>query len=103
MWQAALDKGVFEGAEVDRADGYIHFSTAQQLEQTAAKHFAGQNDLVLISIESATLGKDLRWEPSRGGDLFPHLYAHFTPQQIHAAHPLPLSADGEHDFGDLLT
>ncbi|MBV8756535.1 MAG: DUF952 domain-containing protein [Deltaproteobacteria bacterium] len=81
QWQAAEATGVFTGAPVDVADGYIHFSTAEQLPETLAKHFAGQRDLLLIAVEADALGEALRWEPSRGGALFPHLYA-----------PLPVAA-----------
>ncbi len=81
QWQAAEASGTFTGAPVDVADGYIHFSTAAQLPDTLAKHFAGQRDLLLIAVEADALGPALRWEVSRGGDHFPHLYA-----------PLPVSA-----------
>ncbi len=81
QWSAAEAKGVFEGSPIDVRDGYIHFSTAEQLEETLAKHFAGQTDLVIITVESESFGAALKWEPSRGGLLFPHLYA-----------PLPVSS-----------
>ena len=73
-WAEAEAAGVFAGAAVDRADGFIHFSTAEQAPETAAKWFAGRDDLTLAAIDAEALGKDLRWEPSRGGALFPHLY-----------------------------
>ena len=72
-WAAAQQSGVFTGSEVDRRDGFIHFSTADQLAETLAKHFAGQTDLVVLAVDPDRLD-DLRMEPSRGGDLFPHLY-----------------------------
>ena len=72
QWSAAQASGVFEGAPVDIADGFIHFSTAAQVDETAQRHFAGRGDLLLIAV--ATDGLDIRWEPSRGGALFPHLY-----------------------------
>lgn len=75
QWRDAEAKGVFDGAPVDLRDGYIHFSTAEQLEETLSKHFAGQSDLLIITFESDALGEALKWEPSRGGQLFPHLYA----------------------------
>ena len=75
QWSEAEAKGVFEGAPIDVRDGYIHFSTAEQLEETLAKHFAGQTDLLIITVESESFGAALKWEPSRGGQLFPHLYA----------------------------
>ena len=98
LWQEALDKGVFVGAPIDLADGYIHFSTASQMRETAARHFAGRDDLVLVAIESAGLGDRLKWEASRGGDLFPHLYAPLDLAHIVWVHPLPLDAKGQHVF-----
>src|SRR5262249_4723632 len=74
LWQEAEHPGVFRGAPVDHADGYIHFSTAAQVRETATRHFAGQADLLLIAVEAEALGPALKWEPSRGGALFPHLY-----------------------------
>ncbi|KAL5684450.1 hypothetical protein EMGR_006194, partial [Emarellia grisea] len=73
LWRRAEDIGRFEGATIDRSDGYIHFSTAAQVAETAARHFAGAEDLVLVAVEADDLGPALRYEPSRGGDLFPHL------------------------------
>jgi len=100
MWAEAEVAGVFSGAPVDVADGFIHFSTAAQMRETAAKHFAGQNDLVLVAIEAAALGEALRWEPSRGGDLFPHLYGPLALSAVRSVRPLPLGADGLHQFPD---
>lgn len=97
-WQAALNDGVFRGAVVDLRDGYIHFSMGTQVAETAAKHFAGQEDLVLIAINAAALGDALRWEPSRGGDLFPHLYGTFAPEIVRSVTPLKRGADGRHVF-----
>ncbi len=74
-WGDAVRDGAFRGAAVDVRDGYIHFSTAEQVAETAAKHFAGQDDLVLVAVDADALGSHLKWEPSRGGALFPHLYA----------------------------
>ncbi len=76
-WDAALEAGVFLGSAIDVQDGFIHFSTAEQWRETLQKHFAGQADLVLVAAEAEALGSELRWEPSRGGALFPHLYAPF--------------------------
>src|SRR5262245_39930962 len=73
-WAAAQAAGVFRGPAVDLADGYVHFSTAEQVVETAARHFAGQRGLLLLAVDTDRLGEDLRWEPSRGGALFPHLY-----------------------------
>ena len=74
-WQAAVPSGSFDGSAADARDGFIHFSTAEQVGETAARHFAGQADLLLVAVAAASLGDALRWEPSRGGALFPHLYA----------------------------
>jgi uncharacterized protein (DUF952 family) len=100
-WRAARAAGVFLGAEVDRTDGYIHFSTAAQAPETAAKWFAGRADLTLVAVEADALGPALRWEPSRGGALFPHLYGALPLAAVVWARPLPLDADGRHDFGEL--
>jgi uncharacterized protein (DUF952 family) len=100
-WRAAQAAGVFAGAAVDRADGYIHFSTATQAAETAAKWFAGRDDLVLAAIDADALGADLRWEPSRGGALFPHLYAPLSFSAVRWTRALPLGADGRHIFGNL--
>ncbi len=101
-WRAAESAGVFRGAAVDLADGFIHFSTAAQAEETAARHFAGQRDLLLVAIDAARLGPALQWEPSRGGDLFPHLYGDLPMAAVLRADPLPLTPDGRHDFSGLL-
>jgi uncharacterized protein (DUF952 family) len=92
--------GATRGAPVDLADGYIHFSTAAQAAETAAKHFADEDDLVLLALESDSLGDDLRWEPSRGGQLFPHLYRELRRADVLWVAPLPLGPDG-HRFPDL--
>lgn len=93
-------KGTTRGAPVDLADGYIHFSTAAQAAETAAKHFADEDDLVLLALEADRLGDDLRWEPSRGGQLFPHLYREMRRGDVLWVRPLPLGPDG-HRFPDL--
>jgi uncharacterized protein (DUF952 family) len=98
LWQEAQRAGVFPGSEVDLRDGYIHFSTAEQAVETAAKHFAGQHDLVLLEVNADALGNALKWEPSRGGALFPHLYAPLDVKLVRKADPLPLGADGLHVF-----
>jgi uncharacterized protein (DUF952 family) len=100
-WGEAKAAGVFEGASVDRADGFIHFSTAEQAPDTAAKWFAGRDDLTLAAVDADALGGDLRWEPSRGGALFPHLYAPLPMNAVVWSRPLPLGPDGRHDFGRL--
>lgn len=101
MWLEAERSGTFAGAPIDLADGFIHFSTAAQVVETAAKHFAGQNDLVLVAIEAEKLGPALKFEISRGGALFPHLYAPLQATAAKWVRPLPLKADGAHDFPEL--
>ncbi len=101
LWQEVVEAGVFKGAPVDLADGYIHFSTAEQARETAAKHFAGQTDLLLTAFDSTAFGELLKWEPSRGGALFPHLYATLDPATAVWVRELPLSAAGEHVFPEL--
>lgn len=93
-WEAFRDAGETDGAPVDLADGYIHISTAAQVAETAAKHFADQSDLVLVALDDAALGPDLRWEPSRGGALFPHLYRPLRIGDVVWDKSLPLGAAG---------
>lgn len=100
-WRAAETAGVFSGAAVDRADGYIHLSTAGQAPETAAKWFASRDDLTLLAIDGACLGAALVWEQSRGGALFPHLYAALPLSAVVWSRPLPLGSDGRHDLGRL--
>lgn len=101
LWREAEKTGSFTGAPIDIQDGYLHFSTAEQVRETAARHFAGQSDLLLIAIDADSLGEALRDEPSRGGDLFPHLYAHLPLSAVQWVKPLPLGANGQHIFPDL--
>ena len=102
LWRAAEICGQFDGAPVDRADGFIHFSTADQVRETAAKHFAGQSDLLLIAVDAARLGAALRREPSRGGALFPHLYEALPVAAVLWAKPIPDDGHGGNDFSELL-
>lgn len=102
LWEEACEQGVLRGAPVDLADGFIHFSTAAQVRETAAKHFRGQSDLVLLAIDEGALGAALVYEPSRGGALFPHLYAPLPVGAVVRADPLPVTADGGHDFAGLV-
>jgi uncharacterized protein (DUF952 family) len=95
-WREAEKEGLFRGAPVDLADGYIHFSTAAQVAETAAKHFAGKADLLLVAVDEAALGDRLRYEVSRGGALFPHLYADLPLSAVLWTKPMPLGADGIH-------
>ncbi len=101
-WARALERGVFEGSTVDCADGFIHFSTAAQVAETAARHFSGQDDLLLVAVEDKDFGEKLVYEVSRGGALFPHLYAPLPIVLAKSAFPLERRADGAHDFAGLL-
>lgn len=100
-WAAALEAGRFEGSAADRADGFIHFSTAAQAGETARRHFAGQAGLVVLEVEADDLGPRLRWEPSRGGDLFPHLYGPLDVARVRSVRDAPLDAAGVPDPGPL--
>jgi len=100
-WEAAIRAGSFVGAEIDLKDGYIHLSTAAQAAETARLHFAGREGLLLIAFEAQALGDALKWEPSRGGDLFPHLYGTLPPDRAIETRPLALNADGWPDPGAL--
>lgn len=100
-WQKALASGVYEGSADDRRDGFLHFSNAEQVKVSAAKHRAGERDVRLVAIDDAVLGAALRWEVSRGGALFPHLYATLDPKSVAWTKELPLDADGLHVFPDL--
>lgn len=93
-WDAFVAAGQTSGAPVDLADGYIHLSTAQQVTETAARHFAGQSDLVLVAVDAERLGAALKWEPSRGGALFPHLYRRMQAADVVWDKSLPLGAAG---------
>jgi uncharacterized protein (DUF952 family) len=101
LWREAERAGRFLGSEIDRHDGFIHFSTAAQAEETAAKHFAGASDLLLVAVDAARLGEALQWEPSRGGALFPHLYGALDLAAVTGVTPLPLGPDGCHVFPPL--
>ncbi|MTI00242.1 DUF952 domain-containing protein [Roseibium sp. RKSG952] len=101
LWRDAEAGGTFDGAPVDVADGFIHFSTADQVRETAARHFKGQSDLLLIAFEAEVFGEALKWEPSRGGALFPHLYAGVPVDRALWVRALPLDADGSHRFPEL--
>ena len=101
-WAAAVETGRFDGAAIDLADGFIHFSTREQVQETAAKHFAGQDGLLLVGVAPQDLGDALVYEPSRGGQMFPHLYGPLPTARALFALPLPLRPDGAHDFAGLL-
>jgi uncharacterized protein (DUF952 family) len=102
LWRAAEALAEFDGAPVDIAEGFIHFSTASQVRDTAAKHYAGMRDLLLVTVEAERLGEGIKWEPSRGGDLFPHLYAPLQLADVMRVDSLPLRDDGTHDFEGLV-
>lgn len=98
LWQEARAAGLFRGAPIDLKDGYIHFSTATQAIETAKLHFTGEADLLLVAVDATIFGRALKWEPSRGGDLFPHLYADLPLDAVLWEKPLPLGDDGLHVF-----
>ncbi len=98
LWRAAVGAGSFSGAGVDLVDGYIHFSTAAQVRDTAAKHFADVPELLIVAVDASALAPALRWEPSRGGDLFPHLYQDLPLGAVQWVEPLPVNANGRHEF-----
>jgi uncharacterized protein (DUF952 family) len=101
LWREAERQGRFDGSPADRADGYIHFSTADQLAETADRHFRGQRGLVLVAVDAAALGPALRWEEAREGALFPHLYGPLPLSAVLWVRPLPLGPDGRADLSEL--
>ena len=100
-WAAAVAAGSYPGSSQDQADGFMHFSTAAQIVESARRHRAGQDGLLLIAVDAARLGDRLKWETSRGGDLFPHLYGLLAPAESASVRPLPLGPDGTHVFPEL--
>ena len=101
VWTASVAAGRYDGTEDDRRDGFIHFSTAAQIAESARRHRAGQSGLLLISVDADALGHRVRWETSRGGDLFPHLYGPLLPDEAAKIEKLPLGPDGNHVFPPL--
>jgi uncharacterized protein (DUF952 family) len=101
-WRAAEQAGSYRGSTVDARDGFIHFSTAAQVAETAARHFAQQTDLLLVAVDGDALGDALKWEKSRGGDLFPHLYAALPLAAVRWARPLPDEVDGRRALPELM-
>ena len=97
-WETALATGAYPGSSQDAADGFIHFSTAAKIVESAAKHRAGQSGLLLLTVDAGMLGDALKWEPSRGGQLFPHLYGALPVTAAIRVDPLPLGDDGRHVF-----
>jgi len=100
-WAAAQAAGAFTGAAHDLRDGFIHFSTALQAAETAAKHYAGQRDLLLLYVDTDALPAPLKWEVARNGDLFPHLYVALPVTAVRRVAELPLDGDGRHVFPEL--
>jgi len=100
-WREAERRGVYSGSDDDRRDGFIHFSTAAQVAETVRKHFFGQTGLFLVAIDADELGGALKWEPSRGGELFPHLYGELDPGAATIVYDLRARADGSHDIPEL--
>lgn len=96
--EAAGAEGVYHGSSQDTADGFIHFSTKAQIAASAVKHRAGQSGLVLLAVDPAPLGEALKWEPSRGGEKFPHLYGPLPVSAVSSADDLPMGPDGRHVF-----
>ena len=94
LWDSALAVGTFYGSPLDLSDGYIHLSASQQVRETARRHFRDVPSLLLVEVATDRLGPSLRWEPSRGGDLFPHLYAPLDLSAVVRVRPVPLGADG---------
>lgn len=101
-WQAAQTTGRYPGSSQDAADGFIHFSTSTQIVESAAKHRAGQSGLLLLTVDATKLGDALKWEASRGGQLFPHLYGDLPVQAVSRADPLPIGDDGRHVFPKMM-
>ncbi len=102
IWQAAAETGVFEGAGIDLADGFIHLSTAEQAVRTAELYFAGQEGLTLVAVDTAKLGEALVFEPSRDNALFPHLYGPLPLSAVIWAKPLPIGEGGKHIFPEFV-
>jgi uncharacterized protein (DUF952 family) len=101
LWRQSERARAFRGAVVDLRDGFVHFSSAAQVRETAARHFAGTDDLVLAAVDADALGAALKWEPSRDGALFPHLYGALPMRAVRWVKPLPLGSDGRHVFPEL--
>ena len=97
-WNAAQNASTYEGSAVDETDGFIHFSSPLQVRETVRRHFKAQTGLVLLTVDAEVLGPALTWEPSRGGDLFPHLYGSLPVSAVTKVDPLPLDSSGEHVF-----
>ncbi|HUQ88441.1 MAG TPA: DUF952 domain-containing protein [Vicinamibacterales bacterium] len=101
LWEEAVERRSLLGSPLDVADGFIHFSTASQVRDTARKHFSDVPDLLLVAVPASVLGDAIKWEPSRGGDLFPHLYGPLPVESALWVKPLPIGSDGQHAFPEL--
>jgi uncharacterized protein (DUF952 family) len=101
-FNAARDDGIYAGAPIDLEDGFIHFSTAAQLPETLRLHFRGRDDLVIAAVRTADLGNALKWEPSRGGALFPHLYGNLEMKSVYWVEPIVVDEDGNCRLPDRL-
>ena len=99
-WDEAISAKIYTGSEVDLKDGFIHFSTKSQVEETVSKHFRGKKNLVLIKFHDSDMGDRLKWEPSRGGEMFPHLYSDLDPSLHITLYELTDTEDGGHLFPD---
>lgn len=102
LWREAERAGRFDGAPVDREDGFIHFSTAGQLQETADRHFRSEPDLLVVAVDAAQLGADLRWEVSRGGALFPHLYGPLPLAAVRFVRDVPMTNGIGHDLSQVV-
>ncbi|MFA7429053.1 MAG: DUF952 domain-containing protein [Rhodospirillaceae bacterium] len=100
-WRQAVADGAYRGAAHDAADGFIHLSTADQVEETAAKHYGGVPDLMVLTVDSARLDGEVKWEPSRGGKLFPHLYGTVPLEAVLGAELVATDRDGAYTFPHL--
>ena len=100
-WAAAKAAGIYHGSSQDQADGFIHFSTKDQIVESARRHRAGQDGLLLLAVDVSQLGDRVHWVPSRGGELFPHLYGPLYPHESASVRPLPIGPDGNHVFPEL--
>ena len=100
-WREAEGSGVYSGSADDARDGFIHFSTAAQVAETARKHFAGQQDLLLIAVDAEAIGSALRWERSRNDELFPHLYGELNLDAVRGVREMPVRSDGSHAIPEL--
>lgn len=101
-WAAAVARGIFNGVGIDLEDGYIHLSTSVQVRETARLWFAGRSDLLLVSFDETSLGLDLKFEPSRGGDLFPHFFGVIDTSLAQQVHALDIGTDGLHVFPEYI-